>query len=962
MRSVKSNNRKRMLSFLLALTIAMMLPVSGNAESESKTQNNVTTVSQSKTGTDYGDYYDSVKTDAAAESAVTLTAASVTYSSDASVKILPEYEGGKNVVFWEKGNGTVSWSFNVPKTALYEVEITYLLPESGMDLETELLLDGKMPFEQCSEITLYRYWKNSTDEFETDDADNQLVPEQTEIRKFTSKTIADNSGEYNEPFVLLLTAGAHTLSLSSPKQSIAIEKITLLPPETVKTYAEVSSDYAKNDSTATETVTIQGEAAAVKSTNALIPKSDTENAGMTPANPGAMQLNYIGGTSWQTPCEELVWNFTAPAAGYYTLGFRYKQSEVINGESHRWLKIDGKTPFEEAKDIRFTYHTGWELYTFGESDDEPYYIWLDEGEHQLSMTVTMGTLAESQRRLNKIVEELSDVYINMIQITGVNPDVNRDYELFKQIPDLESRLTAAVSALKSLAADMRKLSGKRSSQYIAAMDNMVRVINNMTESPYTAQYYIKDYYTNYSSLSSWLYEMKSMPLSLDEIYFTPVGVKPAGNKAGFWKSASFTVQRLAYSFTKDYTNLNENDEQSGTTLKLWTTWGRDQANALNSLIRSSFTAKTGIKVNVQQVNCSLVNGLLAGNYPDMLLQLSRTEPLNLGMRGALYDLSSFSDCEEVLKRFQPGAETPYRYNGKLFALPDTQSFFVMFYRSDILESLGLTVPKTWNEFLSTTTIIRRNHLDVYIPYTQIADTTTVNGGIGSLSLFPTLLVQNGLSLYNDKQDAAILDDENVVKVFEQWTDLYTKNLYLKVADFYNRFRTGTMPLGIASYATYMTLRKAAPEIQGKWSMALLPSTENGNSSVTGGGTGCVIVKKTAHPNEAWEFLKWWTDTDTQVRYSQNVESLLGLLGRPTTSNVEAFKKLSWESETEEILLEQWSRVVELPEVPGSYYLSRAVDQAFWSVVNGESNAKDATLKWNDIANEEIKQKISEYSK
>ena len=105
-----------------------------------------------------------------------------------------------------------------------------------------------------------------------------------------------------------------------------------------------------------------------------------------------------------------------------------------------------------------------------------------------------------------------------------------------------------------------------------------------------------------------------------------------------------------------------------------------------------------------------------------------------------------------------------------------------------------------------------------------------------------------------------------------------------------------------------------------------------------------------------------TDTDTQGRYSQNVESLLGLLGRPTTSNVEAFKKLSWESETEEILLEQWSRVVELPEVPGSYYLSRAVDQAFWSVVNGESNAKDATLKWNDIANEEIKQKISEYSK
>jgi len=57
---------------------------------------------------------------------------------------------------------------------------------------------------------------------------------------------------------------------------------------------------------------------------------------------------------------------------------------------------------------------------------------------------------------------------------------------------------------------------------------------------------------------------------------------------------------------------------------------------------------------------------------------------------------------------------------------------------------------------------------------------------------------------------------------------------------------------------------------------------------------------------------------------------------------------------------QWENVEELPEIPGSYYLTRAIDQAFWAVVNGESNGKDAILKWSEVADAEISRKIKEY--
>ena len=341
--------------------------------------------------------------------------------------------------------------------------------------------------------------------------------------------------------------------------------------------------------------------------------------------------------------------------------------------------------------------------------------------------------------------------------------------------------------------------------------------------------------------------------------------------------------------------------------------------------------------------------------------MSRTDPVNLGIRGALADLTEFDDCKEVFARFQDGAELPYRYKGALYALPDSQNFFIMFYRKDILENLGLSVPKTWAEFLNTATVIQQNNLEVYVPYTQIVAATTVNGGIGGLNLLPTLMLQNGLSFYNKEQTATDMTNPAALAVFKDWTDFYLDYQFVKEADFYNRFRVGTMPLGIAQYSVYLTLYDAAPEIKNRWAVASVPSTDGGNGYVAGSGTGCAIVKKSSHKKAAWEFLKWWTSAETQTRYSGNVESVLGMLGRPQTSNVKALESLAWNAEDKENIVEQWKNVREIPEIPGSYYLTRSVDQAFWQVINGKANVKDAVVKWSRVADSEIERKIKEYS-
>jgi YidC/Oxa1 family membrane protein insertase len=50
-------------------------------------------------------------------------------------------------------------------------------------------------------------------------------------------------------------------------------------------------------------------------------------------------------------------------------------------------------------------------------------------------------------------------------------------------------------------------------------------------------------------------------------------------------------------------------------------------------------------------------------------------------------LNKFSDFKEVTKSFAESATLPYTYKNGVYALPDTQSFYVMFYRKDVLQKL-----------------------------------------------------------------------------------------------------------------------------------------------------------------------------------------------------------------------------------------------------------------------------------
>lgn len=70
--------------------------------------------------------------------------------------------------------------------------------------------------------------------------------------------------------------------------------------------------------------------------------------------------------------------------------------------------------------------------------------------------------------------------------------------------------------------------------------------------------------------------------------------------------------------------------------------------------------------------------------------------------------------------------------------------------------------------------------------------------------------------------------------------------------------------------------------------------------------------------------------------------------------------MDWDAAMLEQMLIQQKRTVELPEVPGGYYTTRSIDQAFWSVIEQGTPPMEAMSKWGEIADREIARKRAEY--
>lgn len=185
---------------------------------------------------------------------------------------------------------------------------------------------------------------------------------------------------------------------------------------------------------------------------------------------------------------------------------------------------------------------------------------------------------------------------------------------------------------------------------------------------------------------------------------------------------------------------------------MWVGSGRDQAQIIRMMVNDLYTPSHHIGVNLKLVNAGMVEAFLSGQTPDVALTIGRGQPLNLAVRGALADLTQFEDFEKVKDWFLPGALDPYYFESGCFGLPDTQSFYMLFYRTDILEELKVAPPRTWEEFYAAIPAIQRANMEVGIPYTTVDAFGAADARAGGAQHFPGAAAPAGRELLQRGQE------------------------------------------------------------------------------------------------------------------------------------------------------------------------------------------------------------------
>lgn len=875
-------------------------------------------------------------------------------------------DGENDVMQWANQEGSVSWTVNIPETGVYNIKMIYEALESNTnDVEFSLLIDGESPYATASRITLSKRWINES-EIKQDSRQNDIRPGQISTPCWQETPLEDIDGLFNEPLEFYMEAGEHTITFESEKAEFAVKSFTFYQYEAPAAYT------APSDSDLTQAqgqkITLEGETAAYKSSRTLYPTADKSSYLTSSANgssPTKTRYNTIGSGSWTQSTQTVTWEFNVDKAGYYKIGIRGRQDQMRGMYSNRRFYVNGEVPCLEANQIKFYYDTDWSITTPKSENGDDLYFYLQAGTNTISLEAVPGEIGEIMGNLDELVYNINSYYRQIRQITGPDPDEYNNYMIDTAIPSIVPDFKEYAKTLRDKKAEIEKLSGSGGTE-AETLEKMAIVLDKCIKKPDLIPEMMSQIKDNITSVSSFVNQYREQPLEVDMIEVATSDQDFTSCDKSFFGSLGFGFKGFIGSFFEDYNALSDEDESA---MECWVMLGRDNAEALQQLISSEYNPTAKTKINLKLVQGGIVEATFAGKGPDLALFMGGDFPIQLAARGVLTDLTTFSDFDEVKTRFADDATVLYQYNGGTYGLPCDQTFPMLFYRSDILSEYGIdsaTDLNTWDGLLNCLPTLQRNYLEVglILPVmTNTGGTTQVSAITEPGNTFAMLLLQQGLNYYNEEQTKTTFDTQEAVNAFDTWTKFYTTYSFQQTYDAFTRFRTGDMPVVIQNYTFYNQLSVAAPEIKGCWGFQPVPGTvqEDGtiNHAANSNGSGAIIFTKAADQEGAWDFIKWFTSTDAQVKYGNNIESILGTMGRYATANEEALQQLSWTTSEVNLLLDQLNSQVEIPIIPASYGVTRNVMNAFRAVVNDYDNARDTLFWYNKDINDEITRKLED---
>ena len=874
------------------------------------------------------------------------------------------YQGYDKIAYPAQQGDVLRGSITVTKAGLYALYAEYYNNGSNtLKNAVSIQIDKESPYEDAEKIFLTQMYQSADYPFRTDRNGNEIVPDTYRVTEWHGEFLHSiNQGTY-EALLFYLPTGEHEITITMEQGEAYFGELCFKPYDKIPSYEEYKQKWSLESG-------IKGadgnlihllEAERISRKNSTAPRPEsTMDIETNPYASNLFLLSTIGGKTWQDNAEALYYDINIEESGFYNLSFKLKQNEKENTYVYRTITIDGKPPFEEAKHLAFAYSQNWNVVTVG-TKEQYYPVYLTKGTHTIGIEVDATMFQPIFDRLKEIEEEISDIALNIRKITGNSQDTYRDWDILMYIPNLDTTMYQIADELGEVYELMTDLNcGMTRNEVLTSLKIAERQLRTLADDPDSIPNHMSMLSDGTGSVGQMLgtisETMMEQPLSLDQIYLWQNDAKLPDYEAGWFTKRLESFKYFLHSFSSE----TEKEDKEEIVLNVWVNRARNYIDLLQNMIDKDFTTKTGIRVelSIMPNEQKIILANTINTQPDVALGLSAYLPYDLAIRGAVSELSQMEGFAETASQLSAGAIAGYMYDGGIYGLPETQDFYVTFYRKDLLEALSIPIPDTWEEVIAILPELQRYGMNYYVPL-------ATTGSFKTFAMTLPFFYQFGSTLYSEDGSNVIINDEAGIRAMQFMTDLFTiYGLPSQVGDFYQSFRNGTLPIGVSNFATYLKVDAAATELAGKWDIAPMPGIRQEDGSIKrssiGPGASTVIFKKSEYQKEAWEFLQWWLSAKTQEEFGTQLELLYGSEYIWNTANLTAFQKMPFDETHKQIILKQWESLFEVPRTPANYMVERGISNVWNEIVFAGENTRSALDDAVIEMDRELNRKLEEF--
>jgi len=232
---------------------------------------------------------------------------------------------------------------------------------------------------------------------------------------------------------------------------------------------------------------------------------------------------------------------------------------------------------------------------------------------------------------------------------------------------------------------------------------------------------------------------------------------------------------------------------------------------------------------------------------------------DVGKSDVLMDVTELVQRHEAELSVGKTAECFIPSTGKYAAFPGDIATVGLFYRQDLLDQAGVTVPETWtwDEFIEAAKTVKEATGASSIPFSTLGDA-------GTSRLFTFILMQLGGAITNADGTEITVDDERGIAAMELTQRLYEADIATDEDPFMENYFAAIAAGQVAMTPQAVWYRGFGIEPNaldeqggaGQWRVALLPSAGEGSIRTANlGGAAIASTRFTQHPEEVQAFME-----------------------------------------------------------------------------------------------------------